>query len=270
MTHMSLSVLIGLILCNVVWSGNPAMSKLVLADFPPALAAWLRYTSALAAYLLATLPLVTLPRRTRNPARKEGFGPPFLRHPSRRDLVLVSAIGLMSFCFAPLMQLTGLQSSRATDNALIVAMEPLMTVLLAWIFVGERITRAHLLGFALALSGFTLLTGPGASATGESSHLLGNLLMVTALIGEASYSVLSLKLLDRHPPLGVFGAALAVGVGILTVCTSVSKGPRSFFSCRTLLGKALWACFGWGPLAQRSHIFIGCWSCARLLWRASP
>jgi drug/metabolite transporter (DMT)-like permease len=243
---MSVNVLAGLILCNLIWSAHPAMAKLVLADVSPALTAWLRYLSALVAYLVA-IPFV----------QKKGLGPVFLRPRNMRDGLLIVAVGFMAFCLAPLLQMTGLQSSRATDNALIVAMEPLMTVALARVVLGERLSQLHYFAFSLALTGFALLSGvlSGMDASGTSSNFSGNLLMLAALIGEASYSVLSLKLIDRHAPMGVFGAALVSGVGILTLSTFAIEGPSMFYELSHLSWKSVSGLLWLGPMGTAFAYF---------------
>lgn len=241
-----MNILAGLILCNLIWSAHPAMAKLVLADVSPALTAWLRYFSALIAYLIA-LPFV----------KKRGLGPSFFRPQNMRDGLLVVAVGFMAFCLAPLLQMTGLQSSRATDNALIVAMEPLMTVALARFVVGERLSQVHYFAFALALTGFALLSGihSGVDVSESSANLSGNLLMLTALIGEASYSVLSLKLVDRYAPMGIFGSALAAGVGILTLSAFAIDGPQMFFQLSHLSWKSLLGLLWLGPMGTAFAYF---------------
>jgi drug/metabolite transporter (DMT)-like permease len=191
--------------------------------------------------------------------RHREMGPAFLRPRSARDTFLVVCVGFMAFCFAPLLQMTGLQSSRATDNALIVAMEPLMTVLFARIFLSERLTRAHFVAFGLALSGFVLLSGGGVAALSSAGHgsssWFGNFLMLASLIGEATYSVLSLKLLDKYLPLGIFGSALAAGVGILTLSTCIIEGPSVFLLASHLSWKGVLGLLWLGPLGTAFAYF---------------
>ena len=135
-SSLQLKVLFGLILCNLIWSAHPLMGKWLLEDFTPAECAWLRYTSALVAFL-ALRPL--LPKRV-------DTRPPNQPIRSFRDIAFIAVLGLLAFCFSPLLQLTGLHDSRATDNALIIAMEPLITVGAAWLFLRQ----ARLLGFPSA------------------------------------------------------------------------------------------------------------------------
>jgi drug/metabolite transporter (DMT)-like permease len=239
-----LGTLLGLVACNLVWAAHPTMGKLVLADFPPVYAAWLRYSSALAAYMIAVAAL----RRAR-PALRPALARPFAA-PAGTGLALVALMGFLTFCFSPLLQLSGLEASQATDNALIIAIEPLMTVMCAWVFVGEAISLAHAAAFAVALGGFALLTGVsgGGFSGGFDPHMAGNLVMLISLVGEASYSTIGRKLLGRGlPAMGIFGTSLFAGAAFLSLATLgyalTTRTPFGHFTAASVLG-ILWL----GPL----------------------
>jgi drug/metabolite transporter (DMT)-like permease len=246
LVEVSPRILLGLFIANLIWSAHPAMGKLVLSDLSPAQAAWARYASAWIAYALGSLALRRVPRLSGKLPR------PFLRPDTAMDWVLVASLGLLTFCFSPLMQLTGLSASQATDNALIIAMEPMMTVILAWLVLGESLTRAHIVSFALALAGFGLLTGLSVQQLSGSwdGHLIGNFIMLLSLVGEATYSILGRKLTDRYPPTGILGTALTFGTLALTAAVMIHLGPGALWifpklSWRSLLG-ILWL----GPLGS--------------------
>ncbi len=235
---MSPKTLVGLILCNLIWSVHPALGKVLLEDFTPIQMGWLRYMSALLAYVVIVIAL----RLTRKTPVKEFFLLPKNKH----DALFVLLIGFMAFCFSPLTQINGLAVSRATDNALIVAMEPLFVVILAWLVLKERIAKAHLLAFVGAFSGFILLSGISTQQfdAGFDVHLIGNFSILISLFGEATYSVAGRKLTLRNPPLGVFGSTLLVGVIFLTLAMPFAGGLGTpHFTPRSLLG-LLWI----GPL----------------------
>ena len=150
---------------------------------------------------------------------------PFFFPKRRKEWITVIAVGGMCFCFSPLLQLTGLNSSRATDNALIIAMEPMMTVLLAWLILKEKITRSYAITFAVALLGFTLLTGVSIHGLEVShAHLVGNVIMLISLLGEAFYSIGGSQLLERHSPIPIFGLACLSGVILLTLAVWIISG----------------------------------------------
>jgi drug/metabolite transporter (DMT)-like permease len=214
-----LKTLLGLIIGNLIWSAHPAMSKLVLADFTPAEGAWLRYTSALVAFLLfrAFLPQTVIKTREE----------PFFFPKTTRDWLTVAITGGMCFCFAPLLQLTGLNHSRATDNALIIAMEPMMTVLMAWLFLKQAISLSYAGMFFVALLGVALLAGVsfGGLELGRA-HVFANFLMLISLLGEASYSVGCSQLFVRHSPISIFGMAILSGVIFLTISVFLIFGEN--------------------------------------------
>jgi drug/metabolite transporter (DMT)-like permease len=243
---MPIRTLLGLIACNFVWSAHPIMGKLLLESFPPAQAAWLRYASGLLVYLIAVAVLAV--RGISNPSRTDYFMLPR----GRRDLALVVGLGGAAFCFSPLAQLTGLMASRATDNALIVAMEPLMTVLIAWVVLKDRVTALHFAAFGVALAGFGLLarseTQSAATLLTWDPHLVGNLIILLSLTGEALYSTLGRKLIGRYAPTAVFGSALAAGVLCLTLGTALVSGLPSIAAIFGMSGRSALAMLWMGPL----------------------
>ena len=221
---MSVRTFIGLILCNLVWSAHPAMSKILLEHFSPVHAAWLRYFSALLAYLIVIGSLkIFLPGKSK---MRSSIRQPFLKPRGWKVGAQVLGLGFATFCFSPLFQLTGLSTTRSIDSALIIAMEPLMTVFLAWVFLKESLNRVHFLSFGLALSGFAFLSELATHSIKHSvdPSLLGNFLMLIALSGEAIYSVVGRKLLVNFQAIPVFGTALFLGVLCLTLFTGFYAG----------------------------------------------
>jgi drug/metabolite transporter (DMT)-like permease len=214
---LQMKVLLGLIICNLIWSAHPLMGKWMLEDFTPVDAAWLRYTSALFAFWILR-PL--LPKRV--------LSRPFnQKTKSFQDIVLMIFLGLMAFCFSPLLQLTGLHDSRATDNAMIIATEPLITVGLAWLFLRQALSRGTSISFIFALVGFFFLAGFSLNGLsdltgGGREHFIGNVIMLVSLIGEALYSVVGTTLLGRgYSPVSIYAWANLAGVMGLTIAVAI-------------------------------------------------
>ena len=154
---MRIKTLLGLILCNLVWSLHPVMGKWLLEEFSPIQVAWLRYVSALGAYW------IFVGVKTQSSFRGISFASmsSFFSIPrswNQRSHIFI--LGFMAFCFAPLIQNLGLAKSLASENALIVAMEPVITVFMAWLILRERMVRADFIAFGFAILGFILLTRP--------------------------------------------------------------------------------------------------------------
>lgn len=190
-------------------------------------------------------------------------GPYFMKPQNAREWGQLFALGFMTFCFSPFLQFSGLSASRATDNALIVALEPLITVGLAWIFLKERLSLKFILCLIFALIGFFMLAVPNLEKAGLSelsalvdAHFIGNLLILGALFGEACFSIFSRKLQVRHAPLGIFGSALWMGVGSLTLVVLLKSGPHVFQELSNLNVKSLAALVCLGPIGTALTYFF--------------
>jgi drug/metabolite transporter (DMT)-like permease len=242
---MRLQILLGLIFCNLIWSAHPLMGKLLLEDFNPSEAAWLRYTSALVAFWIYQA----------FAGLRSGVSAFSFEKMKLTDIAWVTFLGGMAFCVSPLFQLHGLQDSNATDNALIIAMEPLITVALAWMVLRQKVSSSYLLCFFMSLMGFTLLAGfSWGGLQMERSHFLGNLLMLAALLGEATYSIVAGKLIRRYSSQLIFGRAILAGVILLTISVwSLSgEGPYALFTVAVqhLHFRSAGALFWLGPIGS--------------------
>ena len=100
----------------------------------------------------------------------------------QRDLALlvVSAVALaMHFAF----WVESVQRTSILASVVLVTMQPLFVAIGAWVFLGERPSRAVSIGIALGILGAALLVGQGAS---DGGTLTGN---VFALIGGVMSSI---------------------------------------------------------------------------------
>ncbi len=209
-----------------------------MAEVSPSTAAWGRYASTFLAYFVVVLFM-------RTPLSEA-----FARPNRTRDGVLLLALGFMAFCFSPLTHMLGLSGTQATDSSLIIAMEPLITILLARVFLRERLSRFQILVFATAFLGFLLLSGltPQGLGAGWSPHFGANLLLLFSLCGEAAYSVIGKPLLERYAPARVFGTASLVGAACLTLAVLSVRGPGFLSEILGMSAPAWLGLFWLGPL----------------------
>jgi drug/metabolite transporter (DMT)-like permease len=121
--------------------------------------------------------------------------------PARRDLGLLALCGLLA---VPLCQLTGAEGQRFLSPplaAMLVATGPISGALMAAAFLHERISRRHVLGLGVALSGVALIvvlgSGTGASA---SSNPLGAMITILSPTAWAAYTTVSKPLAARLTP----------------------------------------------------------------------
>src|SRR5262245_50272119 len=101
---MSVSKLLGLLLCNLFWSAGYSISKARLETFTPTELAFLRFFSA-------AVPLVLYCLWKREKGSRRSLLGAWAREISALDLRLV-AVGLLTFFVSPLAQMTGLKLSR--------------------------------------------------------------------------------------------------------------------------------------------------------------
>ena len=152
-----------------------ALSKPLVAAIPVFLLAWLRFGIGGLAML----------HWLRKPA-----GEPPLAPRTRRLLFLESFLGnfLFSICM-----LFGVSLTSAVSAGVIMAAIPATVALLSWVFLRERIDGRTWSAIACAAFGIALLAfAKPQHAAGTGGHLawLGNLLVLGAVVCEASYAVI--------------------------------------------------------------------------------
>jgi drug/metabolite transporter (DMT)-like permease len=136
--------------------------------------------------------------------------------PGRRDLGWLVLCGLLA---VPLCQLTGAEGQRFLSPplaAMLVATGPISGALMAAAFLNERITRRHVIGLGVALSGVAVivLVGSGTGTSGQSS-VLGALITILSPTAWAAYTTASKPLAARLTPLAAVAYACMAGAVIM-------------------------------------------------------
>ncbi|MEY4753722.1 MAG: hypothetical protein RJA44_1397 [Pseudomonadota bacterium] len=180
------------------------LSKWLVAVFPVFLLAWLRFGIAAVA-MLGWL--------------RRGPGEAPLSPHDRRLMFLESFLGnfLFSICM-----LYGVRHSTALAAGVIMAALPGVVALLSRIFLRERISGRVLAGIGCAVGGIALvaLTRGGHGAAGSDNSPLGILLLIGAVVCEASYVVIGKKLSGQIGPkrisalVNLWGLALVTPLGL--------------------------------------------------------
>jgi drug/metabolite transporter (DMT)-like permease len=178
---------------NVIWGAAFPLTKPALEAIPP-------FTFALLRFALAMAVLLPLAR---------GGALALLRGPDRWRLV---AMGLAGFCVTQLAQALALTLSPASDIAIIATTTPLWVALLAWPWLGERLTRRAGLGFLLAIGGLLLVVWPeGGDHVAFGRRALGDAIFVAGSLCWAVYNLMGRSAMRRHAPLPTTAAAGLVG-----------------------------------------------------------
>lgn len=175
-----------LVLANVCWAGTYAIGKIALTEISPIELNVLRFF--IAALLLAP---VLIHYRRQIPR-------------DRRTLFLLAQLTLLGFVLNKALEYIGLALSTASDVALLIATESIFTGLLSWAFLRERVTRSGVAALVIGLCGVYLIVERGLTpnlGNGDTTRIVGDLLVVLSLLLEAAYTVRGKTTLTTLPPL---------------------------------------------------------------------
>ena len=184
-----------LALAMVLVGSTVTASKIIAAGLPPFTATALRFAMALPLFLIAM--------------RMTGARWPVLSRGGWGLLFVQAAAGSVGYTT---LLISGLRHTSAADAGVIIGTLPVVSALIAIVLLGERPGRAVLGAIALATAGvLAIALQPGGDAT---RPLLGNLLVMGAVLCEGLFILLNKRLRTPVPPLAL--SALMSAFGLLT------------------------------------------------------
>lgn len=125
-----------------------------------------------------------------------------------------SGVFVFNVCF-----FAGLERVPAARGALIMALNPVMTALGAWLVFGERMSRVRVLGIALAVAGvIVVITHGDLGALAHGALGLGELLLFGSVLGWTAYTLMGRAVLKGMSPLGATTWASLLGMIMLVAC----------------------------------------------------
>ena len=211
-----------LTLTTLFWAGNFVLGRAVHAEVPPLGLSFWRWVGA----LLIVLPFVIRPMyRDRHLIRRHW-----------RILLVLSVLGVTNFnTFVYL----GLQSTSATNSVLIQATNPVQTLLLAALLLGEPLSGRRLLGVACSLCGVAVIvTRADPDVLWNLSFSRGDLWILLAAFDWALYSVCLRWRPPGLSPTSFLGVTFVVGcISLLPLWgwESLAGHPMNWTSSTTWL-----------------------------------
>jgi len=137
-----------------------------------------------------------------------------------RSYFILGAFGVVAF---NLLFFYALRSTSADNGALIMATNPLLTTLLAAVFLRERPTVRHLIALPVALLGVAVVIAQGDLSRLVSMHVaIGDILMLAANVSWAMYNVLGRRYLTSGSPLVNTTWVMAIGTVMLFLVAMTS------------------------------------------------
>jgi drug/metabolite transporter (DMT)-like permease len=119
-------------------------------------------------------------------------------HVERRDLMVIMAGGLLGFVISQTLTAWALQYTTPVYFSLIATLTPIATMLLAALFLGERITGIKSVGVFLAILGAALMVFVGWQGGAGRNDLLGIVLALLSLLTWAVYLIITRKVSQRY------------------------------------------------------------------------
>jgi drug/metabolite transporter (DMT)-like permease len=190
-------ILIGIMF---LWGLNVTALKVIVGNFPPITITSLRvFTAGVTVFII----LYFLKK---------------VRLPSRKEWIYIIGGGILNVTGHHLFLGIGLKVTSAVNGGLILGLGPLLTALMAILFLGKKLTFVRTVGFIFGGIGVTLTVLAGS--TGLSGMSIGDLYIFLSIISQAiSFIIISkaAKSLDPRLLTGymlVFGSVLLFFIGL--------------------------------------------------------
>lgn len=201
-----------LIAANALWACSYVAAKFALQDLSVNLMNALRMCIA----ALILLPLLIARRKELKLTRS--------------DLPQLIILALIGFVINKILEYGGLALTTASDVALLISSETIFTAALSWLLLRERFRLQTAIALLLGFIGVYLIIErslvPNIPSGGGALRILGDLLVMLALIFEAFYTVRGKSLLVKHSPLLITATAIVgsiifwLPVGTWSILTS--------------------------------------------------
>jgi drug/metabolite transporter (DMT)-like permease len=216
-----------LILANTLWACSYVAAKFALRDISVNMMNALRMIIS----ALVLLPLLFALRKELNL--------------TLRDLPQLVLLAIIGFIVNKMLEFGGLALTTASDVALLISSESIFTAALSWLLLRERFKPLTGTALLLGLVGVYLIVErslvPNIPPGGGALRILGDLMVVLALIFESFYTVRGKALLVKHPPLLITAVAI-VGSTIFWVPLA---GGEILYSGWHPLSLTAWLAVGW-------------------------
>lgn len=209
--------------CVVVWGSNFIFGKILVLDFSPAMLTMLRLL-----FIVAFLIGLTLLKKQFKPLNKTDFLSVFL-------------LGVIGVFINQWSFFKGLQTADPTISALILATTPILTSILAAIFLKERLTIRMLIGSIVAIIGIFFVVTKGTLTSIQIDK--GLLWIVVTMVTFAIMIIMTRLLASRVDPLTITLYSNIVGLIIAIPFAFLLDSPiqisSNFSDWALLIGTAI-------------------------------
>ncbi len=184
-----------LIAAHLIWGANFVVAKVTLEEFPPMSLALLRFAFAsllLAPFFIAETKKIKI---------------------DKKDLPKLITIGIFMITLNITFFFEGIKRTTAINASFLTLLIPMMSVLLGWWFLKEKVYLINLFGIALGFLGALVIVGLPQMITGTTSPqmLAGNILIILASVFWVLGATVSKKILNKYSSLVITAIAFLIG-----------------------------------------------------------
>jgi drug/metabolite transporter (DMT)-like permease len=216
--------------CNLMWALQFTCIKLVQDQVGPLFTVWGPMTLA----TLMLYPLIRLENRDAYQEKKRRKG----------DILIFFLLALLGVFPGQVFITWGTRMSLASNAALLMLTLPISTAVLAFLFLGERMTGVRWASFALAIAGVIMCSDINfRSLDWGAGYLLGNVLIFLGTLGSAFYNSYGKKILERYSPMEMLFFTYLAMFFVMTPVVLLKEGrifaQVPYFTLRTWIGLGL-------------------------------
>jgi len=207
-----------MVLSTIFWSGAFIAAKFSAKDFPTFTLTFLRFSIA------TTIIFLIMLKYEDNWKIKLNDVPTFL---------VLGIVGMFGY---HVLFFTSLKYTTAINSSLIAATNPLITAVLASLFLGDKLDIKKIGAICLSLIGVLLtITGGDFKAVAKVGFNTGDLFMLAAVSAWAVYSIISKKAAPKYSPL-VLTAYSFLACTIVLIPFVIMEHPVSYIKNATATG----------------------------------
>ncbi len=174
--------------CNLMWALQFTCIKLVEDQVGGYMTVWVPM-------LLATIGLIPFVRAEARRHRTE-------RVTNKRDVANFLILGAFGFFPAQVFMTWGTRMSLASNGALLTLALPVFTAVMAMIILKEKMNKARWISFGFAIIGVLVISAKDIQGSSfEFKYLAGDLLILTAILGNSLNNSFGKVILRRFTPL---------------------------------------------------------------------
>ena len=169
-------------------------------------------------------------------------------HVERHDLLVIMVGGLMGVVVSQTLTAWALNYTSPVYFSLIATLTPVAVMLMAALFIGERITGLKFLGVLLGIGGAVLMVVMGQTSGSGSNDLLGITLAILSVLTWAIYMIITRKVAQKYTPVTQMKYVFLISAVVTVPLAWSELSAQPLFSADT---------FGWDGALEMGFIVLG-------------